>query len=92
MPGKCCSDSGNVKLENSEKCTLELTEVEFLGYLILSQGFQMNPVKVQALLDWVTPQTRKDIQHFLGFANYYRKFLWDFSVIASPLSKQLKGK
>lgn len=55
-----------------EKCEFEVTQVAFLGYIISPRGFSMEPKKVQAILDWALPNNLKAIQHFLGFANYYR--------------------
>jgi len=46
----------------------------------------MDPVKVQGIADWLTPQTVKDVQSFLGFCNFYRVFIKNFSEIACPLN------
>ena len=45
----------------------------------------MDPVKLKAVTNWPTPKTKKDIQKFLGFCNFYRRFVQDYSAIARPL-------
>ena len=46
---------------------------------------QMDPSKVAAVKDWPTPTTLKEVQAFIGFANFYRRFIKDFSTMAHPL-------
>ena len=58
-----------------EKRSFGLNQVEFLGYIVSSEGISMDPTKVQTILEWRTPQSVCDVQCFLGFANFYRKFL-----------------
>ncbi len=53
---------------------------------------QMDPQKVQAVTDWPTPSSLKEVQQFLGFANFYRKFILNFSSVVAPLSALTKGK
>ena len=50
------------------KCEFHKEEIDFLGYRISSQGVKMDPGKVQAVVDWAPPRTRKQLQSFLGFA------------------------
>ncbi|XP_069502664.1 uncharacterized protein [Ambystoma mexicanum] len=69
-----------------EKCMFHVTEVEFLGYNITNQGVQMSRSKVSAILDWPRPNTLKALQSFLGFANFYRRFIQDYSALLSPLT------
>jgi RNase H-like domain found in reverse transcriptase len=52
----------------------------------------MEQEKVEAVRDWPTPQTIKDVEKFLGFANFYRRFIKDFSTIAAPLNALKKGE
>ena len=65
-----------------EKCSFYQIEVEYLGHLISKGQVKMDPAKVQAIVDWPTPQKVKDIQKFVGFANFYRRFIDNFSDIA----------
>jgi Reverse transcriptase (RNA-dependent DNA polymerase) len=58
-----------------EKCEFERTRIEYLG-LIVSQGkVEMDPVKVAGVMDWPVPKNRKEVQVFLGFANFYQRFI-----------------
>ena len=52
----------------------------------------MDPAKVSAVTSWPVPETRKQLQRFLGFANFYRRFIRGFSSIASPLSTLTSSK
>lgn len=69
----------------AEKCEFHVSTVSFLGFVVSPEGMQMDPSKTRAVKDWPTPQSRRDVQRFLGFAKFYRQFIWCFSSIASPL-------
>ena len=69
----------------SEKCEFDRTSVEFLGYVISTQGITMDTRKVKTIQEWVVPTRVRDVQSFLGFANFFRRFIKGFSVIAQPL-------
>jgi len=69
-----------------EKCKFYQREVKYLGILISNGSVKMDPVKVQGISEWPTPQTIKDVQSFLGFCNFYRAFIKNFSDIAYPLN------
>ena len=69
------------------KCHLFLSNVEFLGYLVDSRGITMQPGKVVAIKEWVVPMSINEVQQFLGLANYYRRFIFRFSELASPLTR-----
>ena len=58
----------------------------FVGYLVSKEGTGMDPAKVSAILDRPTPTTVKEVQSYLGFANFYRKFIKNFSSLTSPLT------
>jgi len=73
-----------------EKCVWKATEVEFLGYIIGRNGIRMAEDKVQAVLDWKTPESLTEVQSFLGFANFYRRFIQNFSRVARPLTELTK--
>jgi len=73
-----------------EKCEFEVTKVEFLG-LVVSQGqIAMDPVKIQGVVDWPIPKTLRQLRSFIGFLNFYRRFVKGFSVIAKPLNDLTK--
>ena len=69
----------------AEKCEFEKEKIEYLG-LIISQGcISMDPVKVEGVSKWPTPTVVKEVQSFLGFVNFYRRFIQDFANTARPL-------
>ncbi len=72
------------------KCEFHQTSVSFLGYVISSGGVAMEDKKVQAVIDWPQPVTLKELQRFLGFANFYRRFIRNFSTVAAPMTSMLK--
>ncbi|MBN3310870.1 TBPL1 protein, partial [Amia calva] len=65
--------------------------IAFLGYVIDSHGVHMDQDKVHAVTNWPQPHTIKELQCFLGFANFYRRFIRNFSSIASSLISLLNG-
>src|SRR5215469_3056413 len=73
-----------------EKCQFEQQSVEFLGTIIENGTITMDPSKVQAVKEWKTPANKKAVQSFLGFCNFYRRFIKNYAEIARPLS-QLTG-
>lgn len=73
-----------------EKCAFDQQEVHFLGFIIGVNGISMDPIKVAAIKDWATPKSVFDIQVFLGLANFYRRFVKNYSKIAAPLTALLK--
>ena len=76
---------------NLKKCAFAVTSVEFLGFVVRTDGVMMDPRRVDAIKNWPTPMSFKDVQIFLGFANFYRRFIKGFSVIAGPITELLKG-
>lgn len=70
-----------------EKCSFHQKEVKFLGFIIGTEGIRVDPEKIQSILEWPTPANVKDVQSFLGLANYLRKFIPNYSAIARPLTQ-----
>jgi len=68
-----------------EKCVWKVREVGFLGVIIRENGVRMEKGKVQRVIEWPVPKSVKDVQKFLGLANYYRWFVKYFAKIARPL-------
>ncbi|KAJ3455127.1 hypothetical protein MRS44_013727 [Fusarium solani] len=73
-----------------EKSKFHASEVEFLGHIISRNEIRMDPKKIAAVKDWKEPTNVKEVQDFLGFANYYRRFLKRFGKIAAPLTDLTK--
>jgi len=69
------------------KCDFHRDEVGFLGYIVSHTGVTMEPERVATVQEWPLPGSIRDIRIFIGFANYYRRFIKDFSRIAGPLNK-----
>jgi hypothetical protein len=70
---------------NLEKCKFEQEEVEYLRLIIRDGQAQMDPVKIQRVTDWPTLTKLRDVRSFLGFCNFYHRFIMGFSDIAKPL-------
>ena len=69
----------------AEKCEFHVSSTSFLGFILGPDQIMMDPAKVSAVAEWPTPSSRKKVQQFLGFANFYRKFVRNFSSIAAPM-------
>jgi hypothetical protein len=69
----------------ADKCEFDTRQVEFLGFVVSPEGISMDKAKVQAVQEWPRPQNIKDVQSFLGFANFYRRFIKGFGTVARPL-------
>ena len=74
----------------AHKSIFHASEVEFLGYMVNQEGLRMSERKVESITTWETPRNIKDIQRFLVFANYYRRFIKNFSALCRPQTDSLK--
>jgi hypothetical protein len=76
---------------SQDKCFWLTSRVDFFGYVIAKEGIEMAQDKVQCIRDWERSKTLRDIQSFIGSANFYQRFIKGFSKIAKPLSDSTKG-
>lgn len=70
----------------AEKCVFHVASVSFLGFVVERGQIRSDPAKIKAVEEWPTPTTRKQLQRFLGFANFYRRFIRNYSRVAAPLT------
>ena len=73
-----------------DKCKFHVKTVKFLGSIITTDGIQMDNKKVKAIREWPEPRNLKEVQVFLGFANFYQRFIQGYSQICTPLTKMTK--
>jgi hypothetical protein len=76
----------------AHKSFFHVKEVEFLGYIINANGVKMSTRKVEAIRSCETPKNLKDVQPFLGFANFYCGFIENFSGVARPITDLTRNK
>ena len=73
-----------------EKYVWKVREVGFLGVIIREGRLRIKKEKVQGVIEWLVPKSVKDVQKFLGLANYYRRFVKDFAKIARLLHEMTR--
>ncbi|XP_069506308.1 uncharacterized protein [Ambystoma mexicanum] len=81
---------GQRLLVKPEKCLFHVTSVHYLGFVLSPEGIGMDQSKVKAILSWPTPTSVKQVQSFLGLANFYQKCIPTFSEIVQPIIALLK--
>ena len=74
-----------------DKCEFKQTKVEYLGVIISYNSVEIDPIKVAGVAEWPVPSNKKEVQSFLGFINFYRRFIQDFSHHACPLFNLTKN-
>ena len=73
-------------MPNFRNAKLWLDQVAFLGH-VSKDGIQVDPKKIEAIIDWPRPTIVIEVRSFLGLAGYYRRFVKDFSKITAPLTR-----
>jgi transposase InsO family protein/predicted aspartyl protease len=74
-----------------DKCEFEVKSTKYLGFILeVGKGVRMDPEKVKAILEWESPKSVKAVRSFLGFANFYRKFIANFSELTLPLTQLVR--
>ena len=66
-----------------EKCWFSKKEIDFLGLIISEDSIKMDPGKVRAIKEWPIPTTKRELQQFLGFVNFYQQFVESYAKIAN---------
>ena len=69
------------------KCEFWLTELKFLGHVVLTSSVSVDPEKVEVVMIWERPKSVFEIHSFLGLVGYYRRFIDDFSRLAAPMTR-----
>jgi hypothetical protein len=72
------------------KCEFYIKEVPFLGHVVSPEGITVDPSKVKEVLEWKLPTMVSEVRSFLGLADYYRRFIPNFSKITKPITELLK--
>jgi hypothetical protein len=73
------------------KCEFEMQRMSFVGFIVMLEGVEIEPDRVPTITEWPELTCHGDIQVFLGFANFYRRFISSFSHRAKPMTDMLKG-
>ena len=82
----------NQSFAKLSKCDFWLKEVSFLGHIVSAEGIRVDPVKIEAIVNWKPPRNVTEVRSFLGLAGYYQRFVQGFSVIASSLTRLLRKR
>ena len=73
------------------KCAFHVDRVEFLGFVVSRDGVAMDPARVETIRQWPEPTCIFDVQQFVGFANFYRRFIGKWTIVSGPLNDLIRG-
>ena len=82
--------TAGLKLKPS-KCEFFRSRISYLGHIISAAGIEMDPKKIEAVKNWMTPTTVTDVRSFLGFTNHYQRFIKGYARVANPLNALESG-
>ena len=74
-----------------KKCKFHQTKIEYLGVILLQDSIEMDPTKTKGVAQWPEPRDKREVWQFLGFCNFYCRFIPGFTQVAKPLT-ELIGK
>ena len=80
-----------MKLKPS-KCKFFKKQIHYLGHIVSDNGIKTDLKKIEAIVNWPSPHTVHEVRKFLGFTNYYKKFVYKYAQIARPLNKLISSK
>jgi hypothetical protein len=72
------------------KCEFHVTKTKFLGLIVSTDGLEMDPEKIEVVKDWEVPTNITEAQGFIGFCNFYRRFIEGFSRVMRPIIELTK--
>ena len=75
-----------------KKCEFFKTKISYLGHIVSRDGIECDPKKIEAIQNWKRPIMVHDVRSFLGFTNYYRRFIHKNAQMANPLNKLISGE
>jgi len=78
-------------LLHPKKYKFHQTKIEYLGVILSQDSIEANPTKIKGVADWPEPHNKREVRQFLGFYNFYRRFIPGFAKVAKPLTG-LMGK
>jgi len=73
-----------------QKCEFHTNNVEYLGFIITTEGLRMDPAKITLIVEWPTPKKLRDVRSFLGFGKFSMRFIQHYSYLARPLTQLTK--
>ncbi|GJP41072.1 hypothetical protein CLOM_g710 [Closterium sp. NIES-68] len=80
----------NRLITKGSKCDFLKQELEFLGHVVSTEGVKIDPRKIKTIQEWKPPTNLKELQSFLGFVNYVRRFIPNMAGLSAPLTDRLK--
>ena len=76
--------------EKLSKCEFWLGEVSFLGHIVLEEGIQVNPKKIEVIIEWKPLRNVMEVRSFMLLVGYYRRFIKGFSMTVAPMTRLLQ--